>query len=243
MRKIAIANRKGGVGKTCTAVHLAHALALTGKPTLLIDTDTQGQCSKHLGVEPLIGLASLLLDGEDAVFTARAKLDLLSGGMDLAMAEREIGQRDLAVEYALAEAMQKIEDRYEYIIMDGAPGYSRLSVNVLVYADTVVCPVALEGLAIHGLINFLQELGTITERTGAKLQAVLPTFYDRRVKQSEEFIDQLGSHVEHLLKPIPYSVALSEAATRGKTIYEYKRKDRASIEYLKTAMELINGKG
>ena len=240
MRKIAIANRKGGVGKTTTAVHIAAGLALAGKATLLIETDTQSQCAKHLGIQPLIGLAALILDGEDAVMTARAKLDVLAGGMELAAADREISIRELAVEYALTEAMQPIEDRYEYIIIDGAPGFSRLSVNALVYADEIICPVSLEGLAVHGLVNFLGEIRKISDHAGTVLSHVLPTFFDKRVGQTDDFHAQLLDHVgDLLLDPIPYSVAVSEAAARGQTVYEYRKRDRASYQYIKTAEGIL----
>ena len=221
--KIAIANRKGGVGKSTAAVHIGSGFALAAKSVLLIDCDSQSQCAMMLGVRPDRGLADLLRGEafEECVTEARENLHLLAGGLALSSVSREISLRTMGVEFALSEALAPVEQGYDYVILDGAPGFSTLSVNMLVYADYVICPVLLEAAAIDGLINFDRELAPITKRTGTELRYVLPR-YDGRVKQSSEYLEILRDQYDgRVLDPIPYDVRISEAAGHGKTIWEY----------------------
>lgn len=234
MRKIAIANRKGGVGKTTTAVHIAAGLALAGYRTLLIDTDSQGHCSRLLGVDPDKGLADFL-DGSDAIVAAREGLDLLAGTKALSRFPAIVPERTYRRELILSEALERIPE-YQYVIVDTAPGFSDLSVGVLFYVQEVVVPVSMEVLAVEGLIALTEELEEIGKYTDLSLRAILPTFADGRVGKTDSIVSQLQEAFGKLvIFPVHYSTRFSELAAWGRTIYEYEPKGRGSQEYAKVA--------
>lgn len=141
MRKIAVFLTKGGVGKTTTAVNTAAGLARLGAKVLLIDTDTQGHVSMALGLQPSVGLAQVL-SGEfpvsEAIIEARERLWLLAGGSELAGAKRLIARKDFGGEHTLREIMTPLENTYEYVIIDTAPGWDPVNVNVLFYVDEIL---------------------------------------------------------------------------------------------------------
>ena len=226
MRKIAISLSKGGVGKTTTAVNLSAGLARTGYRVLLIDTDTQGQASRALGVASEAGLAELI-SGEaspaEAIQEVRERLYLLAGGRNLAGLKRTIDRKDFGGENTLAEGLEMLDSSYDYAILDTAPGWDSLTVNVLFYADEILAPVSMEILTVSGLLYFQQSIQAIQKyRPQLEIRYVLPTFMDGRVKKSEEILAQLQSVFhEKLCSPIRYSVRLSEAPGFGQTIYEY----------------------
>ena len=226
MRKIAISLSKGGVGKTTTAVNLSAGLARTGYRVLLIDTDTQGQASRALGVASEAGLAELI-SGEaspaEAIQEVRERLYLLAGGRNLAGLKRTIDRKDFGGENTLAEGLEILDSSYDYAILDTAPGWDSLTVNVLFYVDEILAPVSMEILTVSGLLYFQQSIQAIQKyKPQLEIRYVLPTFMDGRVKKSEEILAQLQSVVhEKLCSPIRYSVRLSEAPGFGQTIYEY----------------------
>ena len=226
MRKIAISLSKGGVGKTTTAVNLSAGLARAGYKVLLIDTDTQGQASRALGVSSEAGLAELL-SGEatpaESIQEVRENLYLLAGGRNLAGLKRSIDRKDFGGEKTLTEGLEPLERSYDYAILDTAPGWDSLTVNVLFYADEILSPVSMEILTVSGLMDFQESIQAIQKyRPELELRYVLPTFMDGRVKKSEEILSQLRIYFgEKLCSPIRYSVRLSEATGFGMTIYEY----------------------
>ena len=164
MRKIAVALTKGGVGKTTTAVNLAAGLALAGQRVLLIDVDTQGQAGRMLGCAPTIGLTELVggtATPDQAIIPARDRLWLLGGGKSLAGLKMLITRKEFGAERTLSEALVPLDDQYDVVILDSAPGWDALTVNVLFYASEVLSPVSLEVMTLQGLSDFAQSLASI----------------------------------------------------------------------------------
>lgn len=245
MRKIAVALSKGGVGKTTSAVNLAAGLAEAGRRVLLIDVDTQGQGARALGLQPTVGLAELAAGdaaADEAITPARPNLWLLAGGRGLAGLKRLISRKDFGGERTLAEVLQPLEGRYDYVILDTAPGWDALSVNVLFYATEVLAPVSLEVMTLQGLLEFSRSLAAIQQYYPAlSLRYILPTFYDRRVRKSEEILEQLRVYYgQRLCDPIRYSVRLSEAPGFGQTIFEYAPRSPGAEDYQKLTERILN---
>jgi len=245
MRKIAICLSKGGVGKTTTAVNLAHGLALRGAKVLLVDSDTQGQCSRMLGVSPEAGLAEVLsgdLSVKEAITEARDNLKLLAGGRSLASVKRTISQMKSGGERILKDALSSVR-RYDYILLDTAPGWDAMTVNVLFYAQEVLCPVSLEVLTVDGLLEFQDNLAEIQKyHKKVSLRYILPNFLDGRVKKSGEIYRQLQDHFKKLVcSPIRYNVRLSEAPGYGQTIFEYAPSSPGAEDYNSLTERISNG--
>jgi len=243
-RIIAVALAKGGVGKTTTAVNLAAALSLIGRQVVLVDTDTQGQVGQALGVASDVGLAELIVGDsslDEAIVLARPRLDLLTGGPALAKVNRQFARLENGSERALGNALESLEDRYDYVIVDTAPGWDTLQANVLFYAEEILAPVSLESLAIRGLIAFIERIQDIQVYNDAlHLRYVLPTALDRRVKQSSEILEQLQNRLDALVcDPIRYNVRLSEAPAHGMHIFEYSPRSVGAADYAKLARRII----
>lgn len=238
MRKIAVALSKGGVGKTTTAVNLAAGLAAAGQRVLLVDADTQGQAAKHLGVSTTAGLTELVTgeaSADQAVTPARDNLWLLAGGRGLAGLKRIIARQDFGGERTLAEGLAVLDGQYDFVILDTAPGWDVLTVNVLFYCDEVLAPVSLEVMTLQGLLEFSQSLAAIQRyREQLRLRYVLPTFLDRRVRKSDEILGQLQAYyAAQLCDPIRYNVRLSEAPGYRQTIFEYAPHSPGAEDYHK----------
>ena len=236
MRKIAVALSKGGVGKTTTAVNLAAGLAAAGKRVLIIDLDTQDQVAKTLGVRHNSGVAELAageVAPDEVIVQARDNLDMLGGGSGLAGLKRLIARKDIGGERTISEALAQLNGRYEYVVLDTAPGWDALTINALFYSDEVLSPVALEVLAVQGLLEFTRSVQTVQQyHSDLALRYVLPTFMDRRVKKSEEILGQLEQYFgDRVCDPIRYNVRLSEAPGHGQSIYEYARRSPGSEDY------------
>ncbi len=247
MRKIAVALTKGGVGKTTTAVNLAAGLALAGRQVLLIDADTQGQAGKSLGVQPAAGLNEVVAGEaslEQVIAPARDNLSLLAGSKSLAGLKRLIARRDYGAERTLAEALEPLDGRYDYVIVDTAPGWDVLTVNVLFYVGEVLAPVSLEVMTLQGLLEFAQSLASIQRyRDSLTLRYVLPTFMDRRVRKSEEIMGQLATYFPtQLCQPVRYNVRLSEAPGYRQHIFEYAPNSPGAEDY-RTLTERISQDG
>lgn len=237
MRKIAVANRKGGVGKTTSAVHLAAGLALAGRKVLLIDTDAQGHAARLLGVDPGKGLAELM-EGqtEGVICAARPGLDLMAGGRMLAGVNRLIARESIRPEEQLSKALAGLEGKYQYVIVDTSPSFSELGTNVLFYCSEAVVPVSMEVLAAEGLVSFAEEVRHVQEYHELSVRWILPTFVDGRTRKSADILESLrGKYGELVTFPVHYSAALSESSAFGKTLFEYRPKDRAADDYAKIA--------
>jgi chromosome partitioning protein len=244
MRKIAIALTKGGVGKTTTAVNLAAGLAQAGQRVLLVDVDTQDQAAASLGVKPAAGLAELAggeIAVDQAVHEARSGLWVLCGGRSLAGLKRIIARQEYGGEQTLAELMAPFEGGYDFVLLDTAPGWDVLTVNVLFYAGEVLTPVSLEVMTLQGLLEFTKSMAAIRRYHAAlALRYVLPTFFDRRVKKSDEIMAQLRAHFgAAVCEPVRYNVRLSEAPGYGQSIFEYAPRSPGAEDYHKLTQRIL----
>ena len=237
MRRIAVSIRKGGTGKTTTAVNLAHALALEGRRVLLIDTDSQGQVAPMLGVAPEAGLADVLSGRaapREAACPARDGLDIIAGGPELVKIPLD---RSDAIRTALRTAGRG----YDFVILDTAPGYDMIAAGVWRYASEILAPVSLEPLTLHGLIDFVGIIAdTRTDNRELVLRYVLPTFADGRVAKTREILADLKAHFsDQLCDPIRYNVRLSESAGFGQTVHEYAPSSYGAADYSALAGRII----
>lgn len=244
MRKIAITNRKGGVGKTTTAVNLAHYLAMQGNRVLLVDTDTQGQCAVMFQVEPAKGLADLFTgsDPSECLEEIRENLFLLSGSTRLAEVKNLITAKELGREVVFKKIMSVFEDRFHYVIIDTAPSWDILSLNIMMYAQEVLIPIKTEFLSLDALKLFRSEITKIQEyNPGIKIVGVLPTQWDKRTAQSRQYLEQLQKAFGSLiLEPVRINVSLSEAPAYGKTIFEYAADSHGAEDYKTVFEEVVN---
>ncbi len=243
-RRISISLSKGGVGKTTTAVNLAAALAISGRRVLLIDTDTQAQAGKSLGLRPEVGLADFMLGDasfENAAVEARPNLHLLAGGHRLAAVKQVIAEADMRQEETLSAALQPYIPHYHYVILDTSPGWDNLQINVLFFAQEVLTPVNLEVLSLDGLIEFTRRIDEVRRYHDVALRYVLPTALDRRVKQTAEIMPQLVGHFDNIVcSPIRYNVRLSEAPAHGQHIFEYDPHSNGAQDYMKLTKRIVN---
>mgnify|MGYP001554072484 CR=1 FL=1 len=242
-RRICVTLSKGGVGKTTTSVNLSAGLALAGHKVLLVDTDTQGQSSYILGKKPRAGLTELLtkeLAPEECIVRARKNLWLLAGGKSLAGVKRIIDRKSFGAEWTLSESLAPLDQRYDFVIIDTAPGWDQLIVNVLFYATEVLVPVALEVMPLQGLSEFMKSLGSIQKyRKEIALKYIVPTFMDTRVKGPETILQQLNKlYPEYICTPIRYCESLSEAPSYGKSIFEFAPGCTASADYRELVQRL-----
>lgn len=242
-RIISVSLSKGGVGKTTTAINLAAALAISGRRVLLIDTDTQAQAGKALGVRPAVGLADFMLGhaafGEARV-EVRPNLHLLAGGHRLAAVKQVIAEADMRQEETLSAALRPYVDDYHYVILDTSPGWDNLQINVLFFAQEVLTPVNLEVLSVDGLIEFTRRVEEVRRYHDVALRYVLPTALDQRVKQTREILPQLeATFAGQLCAPIRYNVRLSEAPAHGQHIFEYDPQCNGAKDYLRLTRRIV----
>ncbi|BBO73821.1 sporulation initiation inhibitor Soj [Desulfosarcina widdelii] len=252
MRKIAVAMAKGGVGKTTTAVNLAHGLALAGKRVLLVDCDTQAQTTTFLGVSPPHGLYEFITgrDGngktvlkKEAIFPARQNLWVLAGGIQLVELKHWLGEQPRDQRHAvLRHSLTPKNNGLDYLIFDCAPGWDVLSVNILMAVQEVLCPVALQGPAVEGLKTFFGYLISVQQlNQSLRLKYILPTMFDRRTRQSRDIYNQLRRLFrKQICSPIYHNVRLCEAPGNGKSIFEYDNNATGAKDYRKLAERLID---
>jgi chromosome partitioning protein len=236
MRKLVIALSKGGVGKTTTAVNLSAGLAAAGCRVLLVEIDTQGQAARSLGLKPEAGLSELVAGEaapQEAIVPARDGLWLLAGGRSLAGLKHHISRRDFGGEQTLSEALAPLAGRYDYVILDTGPGWDALTVNALFYGTEVLVPVSLEVMTLSSLVEFRQSVSAIQKyHPQLALRYILPTFLDRRVKKSDEILQQLvDAFGDAVCTPVRYNVKLSEAPGFGQTVFEHAPNSAGARDY------------
>ncbi|HML55594.1 MAG TPA: ParA family protein, partial [Solidesulfovibrio magneticus] len=235
-RRLGVMLSKGGVGKTTTAVNLAAGLATLGKRTLLIDADTQGQCAYALGVTPGKGLAEYVdgsVSAEDALTPVRDNLWLLAGGKSLAGLKRLISRKDFGGERTLDDALSGLDDRFDVIVVDSAPGWDALTVNVLFYVRELLVPVALEAMSLQGFSEFLRSFAAVSRyRPQLALRYVVPTFLDKRVRGPAALAEELAAlYPDRICPAVRYNAKLSEAPAEGRTIFEFAPRSPGAKDY------------
>ncbi len=242
MRKIGIANRKGGVGKTTTAVNLASGFSIAGIRTLLIDSDGQNHCARSLGAAGTAQLADLFEGQKVDPEEVRENLFLIAGGRALSGSVRLLARENISPERILSNLMKPYENQYDFVLVDCAPGFDQLSINVMFYVDELIIPISMEYLTIVGTKSFLEEIEIIKKHRDIKISYILPTFLDKRVKKTAEIMDQLEDHFQDKLTlPIRYSVKLSEAPAWKKNIFEYAPRSPAAADYAGLVKAVVNG--
>ncbi len=246
---LAVANQKGGVGKTATAVNIAAGLANKAMRTLLVDLDPQGNATSALGVPPRRpGVYELLLESVTlaaaTVESGREMLDLASACEDMAALELELGGEPNRNEL-LRERLDAARGAYRYVVVDCPPTLGLLTINGLMAADEVLAPVQCEYLALEGLARFVTTLDTIGEirGQGPLRRRYVMTMYDRRTKLSREVVQDVRAHfgAEVVRSVIPRSVRLAEAPGFGRTIFEHDPNGAAASAYRMLSEEICGG--
>ncbi len=251
-RIIAIANQKGGVGKTTTSINLAAALAEKGKKVLVIDTDPQGNTTSGFGLDKneLENTIYELMIGECSVDEAINKnvveglegLDIIPSNVNLAAVEIELIDADQK-EYILKEAIEKVKDNYDFIIIDCPPSLSMLTINSMTTASTVLVPIQCEYYALEGLGQLVHTVNLVKERLNPELEmeGVVFTMFDARTNLSLQVVENVKEHIEENVYKtiIPRNIRLAEAPSYGLPINLYEPKSAGAEAYRLLADEVI----
>lgn len=264
-RKIAIINQKGGVGKTTTTAHLGAALARAGKRTLVIDLDSQGHLSLHLGVEVGEGDATIydvLTDGASLAETAKnpsENLFVIPSDIDLAAAESELVSVT-GREVLLREAIERVEDDYDFLLIDCPPSLGVLTINALAACDEVIIPLQAQFFALQGLSKLLANTVTLVRKRinpSLTVAGVVLCMHDPSTKLSTEVVEDLSSFLESSRSspvawaeakiyetPVRRNIKLAEAASFGQTVFDYAPGCNGAKDYAALAREVfgITGK-
>ena len=251
-RTIVIANQKGGVGKTTTAINLSASLAESGKKVLLIDMDPQGNSTSGLGIEKdekeytiyelLLGECSI----EDCLSESICKdLIVVPSNINLAAVEIELIGTD-GKEFILRDSVSSIKDKYDFILIDCPPSLNVLTINAMCTADTVLVPIQCEYYALEGLSQLMHTIELVKERLNPDLEieGVVFTMYDARTNLSLEVVENVkGNLNQNIYKTIiPRNVRLAEAPSHGYPITIYDSKSAGAESYRALADEVINRK-
>ena len=252
-RIIAIANQKGGVGKTTTAINLSACLAESGKKVLAIDLDPQGNLTSGLGVDKNEldnTVYELMLDecsiNESMQQTVVDNLKIIASNVNLAGAEIELlGINDK--EYILKTAVDYIRDDFDFIIIDCPPSLNMLTVNAMTTADTVLVPIQCDYYALEGLSQLIHTINLVQERLNSKLEieGVVFTMYDVRTNLSNQVVENVRENLDARIYEtmIPRNIRLAEAPAYGIPINMYDTKSAGAESYRKLAKEIIERKG
>ncbi len=248
-KTIAVANQKGGVGKTTTAVNLAGWLALMNYRVLLVDIDPQGNASSGVGINK-DGLENCIYDviineievNKIILHQIMDNLDVVPSSIELAGAEVELVARE-GREAVLKAALQSVQEKYSYIIIDCPPSLGLLTINALVAADSVLVPIQCEYYALEGVGQLMNTVRLVQQGLNKelKLQGIVLTMFDGRTNLSIQVVDEVKKHFRGKVyrSIIPRNVRLSEAPSHGKPVMVYDRRSRGASVYEELAKEVI----
>ena len=251
-RIIAVANQKGGVGKTTTAINLSSCLAEKGQKVLSVDMDPQGNMTSGLGVdkEELENTIYDLIIGESTIEDVLIKdvmdnLDVIPTSIDLSGAEIELLDIN-EKEYIVRNAITKIKDNYDYIIIDCPPSLSILTINAMTTANSVLVPIQCEYYALEGLSQLIHTVELVRDRLNPDLtiEGVVFTMYDARTNLSLQVVENVKDNLEQNIYKtiIPRNIRLAEAPSYGMPINKYDPKSVGSDSYMRLADEVISRK-
>ncbi len=247
---IAIANQKGGVGKTTTSINLAASLGVLEKKVLLIDADPQANATSGIGIDVEsieIGTYQLLEHSSTAkeaiIKTETPNLDIIPAHIDLVAIEIELVDKEER-EYMLKKALQEIKDDYDYILIDCAPSLGLLTLNALTAADAVIIPIQCEYFALEGLGKLLNTIKSVQKihNPDLDIEGLLLTMYDSRLRLSNQVVEEVQKHFNDMVFQtiIQRNVKLSEAPSFGESIINYDAASKGASNYLSLAKEIIN---
>ena len=249
-RIIAVANQKGGVGKTTTAINLSSCLAEKGKKVLAVDMDPQGNMTSGLGVDKNSVENTIydLIIGESSIDEVLKKdimknLDIIPANIDLSAAEIELIDVE-DKEYIVRNVIKDIKDNYDYIIIDCPPSLSMLTINAMTTATSVLVPIQCEYYALEGLSQLIHTVDLVRDRLNPELEieGVVFTMYDARTNLSLQVVENVKDNLQQNIYKtiIPRNIRLAEAPSYGVPINEYDPKSAGSESYMRLAEEVIN---
>lgn len=246
---IALANQKGGVGKTTTAVNLGACLNELGKRVLIVDTDAQGNATSGIGISKgdiQHDIYDVLVNGmglEGVVMpTSRPHLDVVPATLQLSGAEIELASQ-IGREQRLADALEPVADRYDYVLVDCPPALGILTINAFTACDSILIPVQSEYYALEGLSQLMKTIQLVKKHYNADLhvEGVLLTMLDARTNLGNEVVTEVQKFFKDRVYTtiIPRNVRLSEAPSHGQAVIDYDRTSRGAVEYMALAKEVL----